>query len=102
MNKLTSRKFWICVAAGLAAIATGIANAAIGNETVAAIGISCGIIAGGIYAACETAVDVTRLKSDTTITTNSITQSVEAKSDDVLTVAAVLAPATEQPVMEDE
>ena len=34
MNKLTSRKFWICVAAMLASIATSIAGLQTGNTTV--------------------------------------------------------------------
>lgn len=113
MEKLTSRKFLICLAAFLAAMATGIANAAVGNEIIASVGIACGILATAIYAACEASVDRARLYSDTTETqvitseTNTTSQNhtVEAKSDDILTVASVLAPAPieeQQPVMEDE
>lgn len=57
MNKLTSRKFWICVAAMLASIATSIAGLQTGNTTVAAIGTICGIISAAIYAFCEAWVD---------------------------------------------
>lgn len=107
MEKLTSRKFLICLAAFLAAMATGIANAAVGNEVVASVGIACGILATAIYAACEASVDRARLYSDTTETQviTSQNHTVEAKSDDVITVASVLAPAPseeQQPVMEDE
>ena len=57
MNKLTSRKFWICVAAMLASIATSIAGLQTGNTTIAAVGTICGIISGAIYAYCEAWVD---------------------------------------------
>lgn len=116
-EKLQSRKFWICAAAFLASMSTGIAGAASNNEVIAGIGIVCGIFSTAIYAACEAAVDRARLYSNpietrvvtTTTETNATTQTqthtVEAKSDDVLTVATVLAPAPieeQQPVMEDE
>lgn len=57
MNKLTSRKFWICVAAMLASIATSIAGLQTGNTTIAALGTVCGIISAAIYAFCEAWVD---------------------------------------------
>lgn len=57
MNKLTSRKFWICVAAFLASIAVSISGLATSNTTVAAIGTVCGIISAAIYAFCEAWVD---------------------------------------------
>ena len=56
-SKLTSRKFWICVAAFLASIATSIAGLASSNTTVAAIGTICGILSAAIYAFCEAWVD---------------------------------------------
>ena len=57
MNKLTSRKFWICVAAMLASTATSIAGLQTGNTIVAAVGTICGIISAAIYAFCEAWVD---------------------------------------------
>ena len=57
MNKLTSRKFWISVAAFLASIGTSIAGLAIADPTIASVGIVCTILSGGIYAACEAYVD---------------------------------------------
>lgn len=57
MNKLTSRKFWVCVAAMLASIATSIAGIHSNNPTVIAIGTICGIISAAIYAFCEAWVD---------------------------------------------
>lgn len=56
-NKLTSRKFWICVAAMLASIATSIAGIKSENETVIIIGTVCGIASAAIYAFCEAWVD---------------------------------------------
>ena len=57
MNKLTSRKFWICVAAFLASIATSIAGITTSNQTVIIIGTVCGILSAAIYAFCEAWVD---------------------------------------------
>jgi len=57
MNKLTSRKFWICVAAFLASIAMSIAGLCTTNETVTIIGTVCGILSAAIYAFCEAWVD---------------------------------------------
>lgn len=56
-DKLTSRKFWICVAAFLASIATSISGIATENQTVIIIGTVCGIVSAAIYAFCEAWVD---------------------------------------------
>lgn len=56
-TKLTSRKFWICVAAFLASIAVSISGLYSSNTTVIAIGTICGIISAAIYAFCEAWVD---------------------------------------------
>ena len=57
MSKLTSRKFWICVAAFLASVATSIAGITTSNQTVIVIGTICGILSAAIYAFCEAWVD---------------------------------------------
>ena len=57
MNKLTSRKFWICVAAFLASIATSISGLVTDNQTVLIIGTVAGILSAAIYAFCEAWVD---------------------------------------------
>lgn len=57
MSKLTSRKFWICFAAMLASIASSIAGISTSNDTVATLGLVCGIISAAIYAFCEAWVD---------------------------------------------
>lgn len=57
MEKLKSRKFWICVAAFLASIATSIAGLCQANEIITVIGTVCGIISAAIYAFCEAWVD---------------------------------------------
>ena len=56
-DKLTSRKFWICVAAGLASLGTGISGIVVGNHTLAIIGSVCTVISAAIYAFCEAWVD---------------------------------------------
>lgn len=57
MEKLKSRKFWICVAAMLASIATSISGLATQNETITTIGLVCTIASSAIYAFCEAWVD---------------------------------------------
>lgn len=57
MNKLKSRKFWICVASMLASIATSISGIHSQNDTIVAIGSVCGIFSAAIYAFCEAWVD---------------------------------------------
>ena len=51
-NKLTSRKFWVCVAAFLGSIATSISGIVTSNQTVIIIGTVCGILSAAIYAFC--------------------------------------------------
>lgn len=57
MSKLTSRKFWICVAAFLASVATSISGLVTDNQTVTIIGTVCGILSAAIYAFCEAWID---------------------------------------------
>lgn len=57
MEKLKSRKFWICVAAMLASIGTSIGGLATNNETITAIGSVCVIASSAIYAFCEAWID---------------------------------------------
>jgi len=64
MDKLTSRKFWICVAAFLASIATSISGIATSNQTVIIIGTVCGILSAAIYAFCEAWVDARAVDTD--------------------------------------
>lgn len=56
-SKLTSRKFWICVAAALASLGTGIGGIVAGNETLAIAGSVCTVISAAIYAFCEAWTD---------------------------------------------
>lgn len=56
-NKLMSRKFWICVAAALASLGTGISGIVVGNETLTIIGSVCTVVSAAIYAFCEAWTD---------------------------------------------
>ena len=64
MEKLTSRKFWICVAAFLASIAVSIAGLCTTNEVITIIGTVSGILSAAIYAFCEAWVDGKAVESD--------------------------------------
>lgn len=60
VRKLTSRKFWLAVAAMLGSVATSIAGIQSGDETIIAIGTICGVASAAIYAAAEAYVDASR------------------------------------------
>ena len=68
MDKLKSRKFWICVAAFLASIATSIAGITTDNQIIIVIGTVCGILSAAIYAFCEAWVDGKAVEKDIDIT----------------------------------
>ncbi len=57
LKKLTSRKFWICVAAFLGSVAASISGIATGNQAIATIGVIAGVLSAAIYAAAEAYVD---------------------------------------------
>lgn len=57
LRKLTSRKFWISVAAFLSSIGVSIAGIATANDKIAILGLVCSTLSAAIYAACEAAVD---------------------------------------------
>lgn len=56
-NKLTSRKFWICVAAFLGSVAASISGIVTDNQYVITIGVVAGILSTAIYSFCEAWVD---------------------------------------------
>ena len=57
LKNLTSRKFWICVAAFLGSVAASISGIATGNQIIATIGVVAGVLSAAIYAAAEAYVD---------------------------------------------
>ena len=63
-DKLTSRKFWICVAAFLGSIATSISGIVTSNQTIIIVGTVSGILSAAIYAAAEAAIDFKAVKKD--------------------------------------
>ena len=65
-GKLSSRKFWISVAAFLGSVGTSVAGFATKSEAVAAIGILCATLSAAIYAAAEAYVDTARLAQTST------------------------------------
>lgn len=56
-SKLTSRKFWVAVAAMLASVAEGIAAYFAGNETLMTVSAVCFIVSAAVYQFCEAYVD---------------------------------------------
>lgn len=85
MNKLTSRKFWISVAAFLGSIAASIAGLAVSEPTVATAGIVCGVLSAAIYAASEAYVD------GASVSANGTSKVITATSNSANIVSAALA-----------
>ena len=56
-DKLTSRKFWICVAAFLGSVAASISGIVTENHYVTTIGVVAGILSAAIYSFCEAWID---------------------------------------------
>lgn len=79
LNKLTSRKFLLSLAAFLAAFCGGVAGVI--PAEWCAVGMA---LSAGIYAACEAYVDGQSAKSTQTV--------IQATSNDRATVAALLTP----------
>lgn len=56
-KKLTSRKFWLSVAAFLGSLAASIAGITTGERWVTITGVVCGMLSAAVYAALEASVD---------------------------------------------
>ena len=60
VRKLSSRKFWISVAAFLGSIAASVAGLTIGEKWITITGVVCGILSAAIYSAAEAYVDAAK------------------------------------------
>ena len=63
-KKLTSRKFWLCVAAFLGSVAASISGIVTDNKYVTTIGVVAGVLSAAIYSACEAYIDAKAVKED--------------------------------------
>lgn len=63
IEKITSRKFLISLAAFLASIATSIAGIHSDNELVTIVGVISGVLSAAIYSAAEAAIDYKAVKN---------------------------------------
>lgn len=90
-NKLTSRKFWLAVAAALGSIGTSITGLVIGDLDLTKWGAVLLVMSGGIYAFCEAYVDGKSLSANTTTT------SLSANTTDKAIVAKALGGDTNEP-----
>ena len=64
IRKLTSRKFWLAVAAFLGSIAASVAGLAAGEKWITIVGVVAGMLSAGIYAAAEAYTDAARAKEE--------------------------------------
>lgn len=62
IRKLTSRKFWLALAAMLGSIGASIAGLQSGNDTVTAVGVIASVLSAAIYAGAEAYVDAARMR----------------------------------------
>lgn len=89
IEKITSRKFLMALAAFLASIGTSIGALATDNEIVAGIGIICAMLSAALYAAMEAWVDTARLNSNSTTTTKTISATSTNARDTVEKILTV-------------
>lgn len=91
-SKLTSRKFWISVAAFLASLGTSIAGLASSEPIVITVGIACTVLSAAIYAGAEAYVDGASAAANT----SSKVISASSNSNNIVqnALAPVAAPAT--------
>lgn len=92
-DKLTSRKFWVAVAAALASIGTGITGICTENETLATVGAICLVASAAIYAFAEAYVDGKAAAATiTTVSSTSTTSTaVSANTTSATTADKILA-----------
>lgn len=85
IQKITSRKFIIAVAAFLASLGTGISGVSTGNQTLATVGLVCTVVSAAIYAASEAYVDAASVKSSTnaTVTTTTTVKKSDTTNDTI-------------------
>ena len=62
IEKLTSRKFWLCAAAFLSSAASALAGITTDNRVLTIVGAVCSMLSAGIYAVCEAYVDAAAAK----------------------------------------
>lgn len=95
-QKLSSRTFWITIAAVLGSLGGSIAALSAASELVQGIGMACGIISAailaGVYVNGEKKLDIARIESNSTQTINQ--QSVSLSSGDKTVVKEVLSQQT--------
>lgn len=87
LSKLTSRKFWLAVAAFLASLGTSCAGLVNGNETLTVVGLVCTMLSAAIYAACEAYVDGQGASATQTIKTVTATTADKATVQQVMGTA---------------
>ena len=64
-EKLSSRKFWVMIAAILGSLGTGISGIIAGNQTLAIVGSICTVVSAAIYAGVEAYVDGKAVEKNT-------------------------------------
>ena len=82
MDKLKSRKFWVCVAAFLGSIATSISGIVTDNQTITTIGVVCGVVSAAIYAFCEAWVDQASFNSSINVSVDKDASAITEKDSE--------------------
>lgn len=79
LSKISSRKFWLAVAAFLGSIGGSATGIATGNNTLTTVGVVCTMLSAAIYVAAEAYVDAASASSKvTTISASTTSKDVVA------------------------
>lgn len=91
LNKITSRKFIISLAAFLFSLGTGLSGLSQGNTRIVMIGAICCVLSAALYAACEAYTDGKALESKTESLYTNInkTQNLNASTTDKSVVVSM-------------
>lgn len=76
MNKLKSRKFWLCLGAFLFSVGTGIAGIITDNGHLQLAGTICCVISSGCYAVAEAMVDTAKVSASTSTNTTIVKKDI--------------------------
>lgn len=91
-NKLTSRKFWVAIAAGLCGVGAGVSGLVIGDHDLTKGGLLLIALGSGIYAAAEAYVDGKSVASTTTVSSTETKVTANASGNAAASVVDAVLP----------
>lgn len=92
---------WACVAGTLLCSVFALCGVVFSSDAVAVAGVVCLMLCCAAFMVTDSLVSATWVKAHENPVRTEVVKSVQATSDDILTVAAVLAPSKETDILED-